>query len=151
MNPSRTSNRTLAIAAGLLLGFQAALGALVSLLLFASAHRLRVHHWTVAHLAARHRAGVGLFVLLVAVVVVVLAVGVIRGWAWARAGALAFEIVSVLGASLRFGMHPGGALGSMLLAAAVVALILMSDGHGQGDTTDPRDRGPRQPEQPRPA
>jgi hypothetical protein len=151
VNLTRTSNHTLAIAAGILLGFQAAVGALIALLLFASAHRLRVHHWTVAHLAARHRAGVGLFVLLVAAIVVVLAVGVIRAWTWARAGALAFEVLSVLGASLRFGMHPGGALVSMLLAAAVVALILMSDGHGEGNTADLRDAGPRQPERPRPA
>ena len=151
MSPTRRSNRTLAIAAGMLLGFQAAAGVVVALLLFASAHRLRVHHWTVVHLAARHRAGVGLFVLLVAAVVVVLAVGVIRGWTWARAGALAFEVVSVLAASLRFGMHPGRALAGMLLAAAVVALILMSDGHGENDSDGPRDAGSQQPEQPHPA
>lgn len=117
----RRTNRTALIAAGMLIGLQAAFGVLTALVLFASGRRLE--RWTLATRLAHHRTGLGFIVLTVAVIGVVIAVGVVMSADWARIAAYAFEGLMVLGALVRIGLHPVPSILSVALAMVVVVLL----------------------------
>lgn len=120
----RKTNRPALVAAGMLIGLQAAFGVLVALVLFASGRRLE--RWTFATRVANHRIGLGLVVLAVALAGVAVAAGVLLEADWARIAAYVFEGVTVVDALFRIGLHPVPSSLSVALAMAIVVLLAAS-------------------------
>jgi hypothetical protein len=120
----RKTNRPALLAAGVLIGLQAASGMLMALVLFASGRRLE--RWTFATRVAHHRLGLGLLVLAVALAGAAIAAGVLLETGWARVAAYVFEGVTVVGALVRVGLHPVPSVLSVALAMAIVVLLASS-------------------------
>jgi len=109
-------------AASVLLGIKAALGVLIGLALLAVSSR---RHFTFAgQVIAHRRAGLGVLLLILAVVTVVVLVGLVRLSAAARIGAFVLEGVSVVLALTRIGSRPGLSILSIGISIVVVVLLL---------------------------
>ena len=109
-------------AASVLLGIKAALGVLIGLALLAVSSR---RHFTFAgQVIAHRRAGLGVLLLILAVVTVVVLVGLVRLSAAARIGAFVLEGVSVVLALTRIGSRPGLSILSIGISIVVVLLLL---------------------------
>jgi hypothetical protein len=105
-----------------LLGIKAALGALIGVSLLAVSSR---RHFTFAGQAiAQRRTGLGVLLLILAVITIVVLVGLLRLSAGARVGAFVLEGVSVVLALTRIGHRPGLAILSVGISVVVVVLLL---------------------------
>jgi hypothetical protein len=121
-----------AIAAGLLMMFQAVLGAVAGLALLASSRRLQ--RFTFASGMMHHRAGIGMLLVVLAVAAIVVAGFVISGAATARIFAYAIEAVAVVGAMMRLGRHPGIAIVGVGVAILIIVLLATETDEGAANT-----------------
>ena len=126
-----------ALAAGLLMIFQAALAGLSGLGLLASARRLQ--RFTFASGVAQHRAGAGLVLVVLAVAAVIVAGFLMSGSATARIAAYALEAVAVVGAMLRLDRHP--AIAILGVAVAILVIVLLATETEEAPRNDSEARG----------
>ena len=109
-------------AAAVLLGMKAALGVLIGLALLAVSSR---RHFTFAGQTLAHRrGGLGLLLIVLAVITIVVLVGLLRLSAAARVGTFVLEGVSAVLALTRIGSRPGLAILSIGISVVVVVLLL---------------------------
>ena len=110
------------IAAAVLLIIKGALGLWLALVLFVATRR---HHRTFlgAQISSRAR-GLGLVVLILAVITLVIAIELLRLVPWSRIGAFVLEGASVVLALTRIGTRPGQAIVSIAFSVAIVVLLL---------------------------
>ena len=126
-----------ALAAGLLMMFQAVIGGVSGLALQASARRLQ--RWTLVSGIAHRRAEAGLVVTVVSIAAVVVAGYVMSGSGRARIFAYAFEALAVIGGVLRLDRHPAAAIVSV--GVAVLVIVLLATETGEGAASDTRASG----------
>jgi hypothetical protein len=117
--------------AALLIAFQAVLSLIVSLALFASAHRAA--RWLFTD-AAHRRLELAWAMLVVTLIAVVIAVALASFASWSRPAALVFEAFVVIGALARLAVSPVTAFVGLAIAAAVISLVASAHapGHARG-------------------
>jgi hypothetical protein len=109
-------------AASVLLGIKAALGILLGLALLAVSSR---RHFSLAgQVIAHRRGGLGLLLLVLAVLTIAVVVGLLRLSVYARVGAFVLEGVSIVLSLTRIAHRPGLAILSIGISVVVIVLLL---------------------------
>jgi hypothetical protein len=118
----RVGDRAKVTAASAILLLKAALGlwAGFALLTASASHEKSFLGETIT----KKRTGLGLLILLLAVVTVVVAVQLLRYRPWARPSAVGLEVLGIILAVTRIGNAPAPALMAIVLSVTVITLVL---------------------------